>query len=88
MDSKKNPISKNDTVKIISGDYKGKKGVIYNIFKNYVFLYNVDYPFTNNIIVDRAENIEIMGSELLHENMDFNNTSKVNERRVPGGGGK
>jgi transcription elongation factor len=55
-----------------------------NIFKNFVFLYNVDFSSTNGIFVDRTENTEIMGSELLVDNMDFNNHSKVNVRKVPG----
>jgi transcription elongation factor len=54
-----------------------------NIFKNYVFLHNVDFTTTNGIFVDRTENTEIMGSELLNDN-EFGNYSKVNIRKVPG----
>jgi ribosomal protein L24 len=84
LDSKRNPITKNDTVKIINGHYKGKKGVIMNIYKNVVFLHNVDFAATNGIFVDKTENIEIMGSELLADN-EFNSYgSKVNFKRIPG----
>jgi transcription elongation factor SPT5 len=85
LDSKKNPITKNDTVKIINGHYKGKKGVVMTVFKNNVFLHNVDFSTTNGIFVDRTENTEIMGSELLNDNNDFSTYgSKVNVKRVPG----
>lgn len=60
IDSKRNPITKFDNVKITSGPYKGKKGVIKNIFKNFVFLHNNDFVSTNGIFVDKTENIEIM----------------------------
>jgi hypothetical protein len=55
-----------------------------NIFKNFVFLYNIDFTQTNGIFVDRSENIEIMGSELLVDN-ELNTTGgRVNIRRAPG----
>lgn len=82
IDCKRNPITKDDTVKLINGPYKGKKGVIRNIFKNIVFLYNQDFVSTNGIFVDKTENVEIMGSELLADNYNITG-SKVNIRRAP-----
>jgi transcription elongation factor SPT5 len=82
LDSKRNPISKDDTVKIINGPYKNKRGVIKNIFKNFVFLYNQDFVSTNGIFVDKSENLEIMGSELLADSYNLNG-AKVNLRKVP-----
>jgi transcription elongation factor len=64
----------------VNGPYKGKKGVIRNIFKNFVFLYNQDFISTNGIFVDKSENLEIMGSELLSDNMYH---GKVNIRKPP-----
>jgi transcription elongation factor len=56
-----------------------------NIFKNFVFLHNVDFSSTNGIFVDRTENTEIMGSELLVDNMDFSNyNSRINVKKIPG----
>jgi hypothetical protein len=55
-----------------------------NIFKNFVFLYNVDFTQTNGIFVDRSENLEIMGSELLVDNELNSYGAKVNIRRAPG----
>jgi transcription elongation factor SPT5 len=81
LDRMRNPITKNDTVKITNGHYKGKRGVIKNMSKNFVFLYNQDFSQTNGIFVDKCENIEIMGSELLiDQNM---NGGKVNFKKIP-----
>lgn len=55
-----------------------------NIFKNFVFLYNVDFTQTNGIFVDRSENLEIMGSELLVDNELNSYGARVNIRRAPG----
>jgi transcription elongation factor len=55
-----------------------------NIFKNFIFLYNVDFTQTNGIFVDRSENVEIMGSELLIDNELNSYGAKVNIRRAPG----
>jgi hypothetical protein len=55
-----------------------------NIFKNYVFLSNVDFIQTNGIFVDKSENLEIMGSELLIDNDLNSHGAKVNIRRAPG----
>ncbi len=68
-------------MKIVNGPYKGKKGVIRNIFKNFVFLYNQDFVSTNGIFVDKSENLEIMGSELLTDNNIY--SGKVNIRKPP-----
>jgi transcription elongation factor len=68
-------------VKIINGIYKGKKGVIKNIFKNYAFLYNQDFVSTNGIFVDKTENLEILGSELLNDY--YTSGGKVNYRKAP-----
>jgi len=62
---------------------KGKKGVIKNLFKNYAFLYNHDFIRTNGIFVEKTENLEIMGAELLKESNEFNPTSKINVRKIP-----
>ncbi len=47
-----------------------------------MFLYNQDFVSTNGIFVDKSENLEIMGSELL---ADVYNTAggKVNIKRIP-----
>lgn len=82
IDARRNPITKDDTVKIIGGPYKGKKGVIRNIFRNFVFLYNQDFVSTNGIFVDKTENLEIMGSELLADSYNMTG-SKVNYKRIP-----
>ncbi len=68
-------------MKIINGLYKGKKGVIKNIFKNYAFLYNQDFVSTHGIFVDKTENLEILGSELLNDYCS--NGGKVNFRKAP-----
>jgi len=82
IDSKRNPITRDDTVKIITGPYKGKKGVIKNVYKNAIFLYNHDFVSTNGIFVDKSENVEIMGSELLAD--VYNATGgKVNIKKIP-----
>ena len=81
IDSKKNPITKDDTVKVINGLYKGTKAIIKNIYKYFVFLHNNDYVQSNGIFADTCENIEILGSELL---IDADGSrGKVNKKMVP-----
>ena len=81
VDSKQNPISKDDIVEVVKGLYKGKKGVIKCIFKFFVFLYNKDYCQSHGIFVDICHNLEILGSELL---IDMNgNRGKINRKIVP-----
>jgi transcription elongation factor len=55
------------------------------MFKNFSFLYNHDFPSTNGIFVEKTENLEIMGAELLRESNDYANSygSKVNIKTVP-----
>lgn len=81
IDGKKNPITKDDTVKVISGPYKGTKAVIKNIYKYYVFLHNNDYIQSNGIFAENSDNIEILGSELL---IDADGSrGRVNRKMIP-----
>lgn len=81
IDSKKNPISKDDTVKVIAGAFKGVKGIIKSIYKYFVFLHNNEYISSNGMIVDVCENVEILGSELLIDNEGTR--GKVNQKFIP-----
>lgn len=67
---------------MIRGFYKGKKGVIKSIYHNSIFLYNKDFISSNGIFVDKCDNVEIMGSELLQED-DKIAASKVNMKLIP-----
>lgn len=80
IDGKGNPISPENVVKVINGQFKGTKGTIKCIFKKYVFMHNNDYVRTNGIFCEIKDNLELLGSELLAENTD---KGKVNLRRVP-----
>ena len=55
-----------------------------SIFKNFVFLHNVDFFSTNGIFVVKTDNVEIMGSELLVDNELNSYGLKVNFRKPPG----
>jgi len=80
IDSRRNPITKDNIVKIINGPYKGAKATIKCLYKKFVFLHNNDYIQSNGIFVDICDNIEILGSELLMENGE---NGRVNQRKVP-----
>lgn len=80
IDSKRNPITKENRIKIINGPYKGAKGVIKNIYKHYIFIYDKEYVKTNGIFCEINNNVELLGSELLVENSE---KGKVNLRKVP-----
>lgn len=80
IDCKRNPIAKDNCVKVINGPFKGSKGTIKNIYKRYVFLHDNKYARTNGIFCEINENLELLGSELLIENSD---KGKVNHRRIP-----
>ena len=80
VDSKRNPITQENVVKVINGPYKGSKGTIKCIYRKYVFLHNNNFSRTNGIYCGINDNLEILGSELLIENSD---KGKVNLKRVP-----
>ena len=80
MDGKGNPISPENVVKVVNGQFKGAKGTIKCIYKKYVFMHNNEYSRTNGIFCEIKDNLELLGSELLAENTD---KGKVNLRRVP-----
>ena len=80
VDSKQNPITHDNVVKVINGPYKGNKGTIKCIFRKYVFLHNNNFNRTNGIFCEINDNLEILGSELLIENSE---KGKVNVKRVP-----
>ena len=67
IDGKGNPLDIDNTVKVINGQYKGYKGVIKNIFNQFIFLLNNDFARTNGIFCEIKENLELLGSELLLE---------------------
>ena len=80
IDSRRNPITKDNIVKVINGPYKGTKATIKCLHKNFVFLHNNEFVKSNGIFVDICDNIEILGSELLMENGE---NGRVNQRKVP-----
>ena len=80
VDSRQNPITHENVVKVINGPYKGNKGTIKCIFRKYVFLHNNNFNRTNGIFCEINDNLEILGSELLIENSE---KGKVNVKRVP-----
>jgi transcription elongation factor len=65
LDSMRNSISSGDSVRVVEGENKGKKGTIVHIHKNIVFLYNPEHPSHNGLFVERARNLVILGAELL-----------------------
>ena len=80
IDGKGNPLDLENSVKVISGQYKGYKAVIKSIYGKYVFLLNHEFIRTNGIFCEIKENLELLGSELLLESSD---KGRVNHRRVP-----
>ena len=80
VDSKQNPITPENIVKVINGPYKGNKGTIKCIYRKLVFLHNINFNRTNGIFCEINDNLEILGSELLLENSE---KGKVNIKRVP-----
>ena len=72
LDSTRNSITKNDAVKVVDGENKGKKGTIIHIYKNIVFLYNPEQATNNGIFVEKTRNLTILGAELLKGNNEVN----------------
>ena len=70
LDSMRNSIEKSDSVRVIDGDNKGKKGTIVHIYKDSVFLFNPEQPTNNGIFVDKRKNLLILGAEQLRGSMD------------------
>lgn len=59
--------------------------MIKTIYKNFIFLHNNEYINSNGIFVEKSENVEIMGSELLvSDDMNANGGAKVNFKKIPG----
>lgn len=65
LDAMRNPISAGDSVRIIDGENKGKRGTIVHIYKDYVFLYSADQPGANGFFVEKRRNLLILGAEML-----------------------
>ncbi len=65
LDSMRNSIAKGDSVKVIDGENKGRKGTIVHIYKDSVFLYNPEQVANNGLFVDKRRNLLILGAELL-----------------------
>ena len=63
VDAKRNTIYHNNVVKVISGVYQGRKGVIKYIHKNILFLWDKAFQQTNGIFVEKTRNVEILGNE-------------------------
>ena len=80
IDGKGNPLDIDNTVKVINGHYKGYKGVIKNIFNQFIFLLNNDFARTNGIFCEIKENLELLGSELL---LETSGKGRINRRRIP-----
>lgn len=80
MDSKRNPINKENRVKVLDGQFAGKIGTVKYIFRNYVFLHNVEFVRSNGIFCETNDNVEILGAELLN---DYGNNGRVNQRKIP-----
>jgi len=75
-DSARNSIRKGDSVKVIDGEFKGKRGTIVHIHKSFVFLYNADHASNNGIFVEKSKNLLILGAELLKGNNDLSTGGK------------
>ena len=65
LDSLRHSITKGDSVKIVDGPNKGKKGTIVHLHKNIVYLYNPEQSSNNGLFVDKTRNLIILGAELL-----------------------
>jgi len=63
VDARNNTIYSNNVVRVISGPYQGRKGVIKYIQKGVVFLWDKAFQQTNGIFVEKTRNIEILGNE-------------------------
>ena len=79
LDSMRNPIQKNDSVRIADGVNKGKRGTIVHIYKNIAFLYNPEQIASNGLFVDKTRNLVLLGAELLKGN---NEVSKEGRRKM------
>lgn len=55
-------------VKIIAGNYKGRKGVIKYIHKNILFLWDKEFYQSNGIFVENSRNVLILGEEHMKAN--------------------
>lgn len=68
IDSQRNTLYPDNVVKIISGKYKGRKGVIKYVFKNVLFLWDKEFYQSNGIFVENTSNVLILGAEHMKQN--------------------
>lgn len=54
-------------MKIINGQYQGRKGVIKFIVKNVIFLWDREFYQTNGIFVVKSRDVLILGEEHMKE---------------------
>ena len=83
IDINGNTIKTKNVVKIIDGQYKGKKAKIKCIYKKYVFLHNNSFKNTNGIFCDICGNVELLGSEMLNNN-EKGNTKDIIPKDIIG----
>eukprot|EP00826_Nyctotherus_ovalis_P045994 TRINITY_DN5145_c0_g1_i2.p1 TRINITY_DN5145_c0_g1~~TRINITY_DN5145_c0_g1_i2.p1 ORF type:complete len:742 (+),score=230.48 TRINITY_DN5145_c0_g1_i2:128-2353(+) len=82
LDAMRNSISAGDSVRIIDGENKGKRGTIVHIYKDYVFLYSADQPGANGFFVEKRRNLLILGAEMLRGVHDASREKRAKARAV------
>lgn len=61
IDSKGHTIYVDNVVKIIGGQYKGRRGVVKYIYRDVVFLWDREFHQTNGLFVEKTRNLIALG---------------------------
>lgn len=64
-DSKGINLAIDQVVRVTQGQFKGYTGPIRHSDKNYLFLWNKDFPQSNGIFVELCRNVEILGADFM-----------------------
>ena len=70
MDVRQNKLHENDSVLIVEGDYKGKKGVVKRLWRNQVFVKCPSVNEHGGLVVVRNRQVEVDGESKEKRQMD------------------
>ncbi|KAL1502723.1 hypothetical protein ABEB36_007827 [Hypothenemus hampei] len=71
LDSYRNSLHRRDMVKVIDGPHSGFSGEIKHLYRNFAFLYSVEFLQNGGIFVCKTKHLQLAGGNKLVPNADF-----------------
>lgn len=71
LDSYRNNLHRKDMVKVIDGPHSGFAGEIKHLYRNFAFLYSVEFLQNGGIFVCKTKHLQLAGGNKSVPNADF-----------------